>query len=141
MHVLWECPLYLVERVQIVESGSDVNTPGVCTRYAAILQFFVLQRVLVTIWQKRIRAWHDGHSLNCNVLGTETGRLLVPRVGNPGLCRTCGNCKTTACAPEDQRFARGRCTEPLGQSGRMAHELRQMLSRQICISTTQAVMI
>ena len=63
----------------------------------------MMQQMLATIWQKHIRAWHEGlrakeEMIRINDIAgpsdeqyTENGHLLAPRVGNPGVfCRKCG---------------------------------------------------
>ena len=97
------------------ETGLNGHNLPMCTQYAAlvpssldmpILHVEMMQRMLAQIWQKHIRAWHEGLRTEAELLRlndddpdngagpheyTSNGHLLAPRVGNPGVyCKKCG---------------------------------------------------
>ena len=117
LHVSWECPLYANDRVFFTTLLTEsVDALPVCTKYAGIVpmsctltseQAVALHRMLVIIWQKHIKSFHEGGRAHQETLRiqepvtdenpvsageyTENGHLLAPRVGNPGVyCRKCG---------------------------------------------------
>ena len=110
-------PLYAKDRLLFTAMLTEhVDALPVCTKYAGIIpmagtltneQAVALHRMLVTIWQKHIKSFHEGERAHQESLRiqepvndespvgadeyTENGHLLAPRVGNPGVyCRTCG---------------------------------------------------
>ena len=116
IHVSWDCPLYQDDRRELLQVTSFQRSQlPIRTQYAALvpssldmqtIHVEMLQRMVVRIWQKHIRAWHEGLRteaellrLNCDEPGndagphehTSNGHLLVPRVGYPGVyCNKCG---------------------------------------------------
>ena len=116
LHVSWDCPLYQDDRREFLEeTGLNGHNLPMCTQYAAlvpasldmpILHVEMMQRMLTQIWQKHIRAWHEGLRTEAELLRlndddpdngagpheyTSNGHLLTPRVGNPGVyCKKCG---------------------------------------------------
>ena len=83
LHVSWECPLYANDGVVFTAMLSeDVDALPVCTKYAGIIpiactltnvQTVALHRMLLTIWQKHIKSFHEGERAH-----QESSRMKEP---------------------------------------------------------------